>query len=503
MLLAILADVRQVELLRHLHVVLDRTALPRTADRILEVEVDLRAVERAIALIDDVVEAAVLEGLAQAVRREFPVLIRAHGIIRARRELGDVRQAERVVDFIEEVDRVLDLLLDLIRRDEEMRIVLREVADAEQAVELAGLLVAMDEAEFAEAQRQVAVAVLLGVVDEHAARAVHRLDGVVFTVDLREVHVLFVVIPVAGRLPELAVQDDRRLDLLVAIAAMDIAPVVDELVADDHAVRMEEREARAFLVQAEEVELLAELAVVALLGLLEHVEVGIEVCLLLEGRAVDALQHLVVLIAAPVSTSDAHELQGLDLARRDDVRASAEIRELALRVHRDLLAFRQVVDELDLVGLALLLEELQGLFAADFLALELEVLLDDLLHLFLDIRKIGFRQLTVDVEVIVEAILDGWADGQAHIGILVEALDGLCEDVGSRVAQCPAAILVVERQKLYLAVFIEDHREIFRLAVHLSSQHLLGQAVAYLFHEILDADAGFCLAHCTVFHGDL
>ena len=185
------------------------------------------------------------------------------------------------------------------------------------------------------------------------------------------------------------------------------------------------------------------------------------------------------------------------------MRASAEVRELALRVHRDLLAFRQIVDELDLVGLALLLKELQGLFAADFLALELEVLLDDLLHLFLDIRKIGFRQLTVDVEVIVEAILDGWADGQAHIGILVEALDGLCEDVGSRVAQCPAAILVVERQKLYLAVFIEDHREIFRLAVHLSSQHLLGQAVAYLFHEILDADASFCLAHHTVFHGDL
>ena len=466
-------------------------------------EVDLRAVERAIALIDDVVEAAVLESLAQAVRREFPVLIRAHGIIRARRELGDVRQTERVVDFIEEVDRVLDLLLDLIRRDEEMRIVLREVADAEQAVELARLLMAMDEAELAEAQRQIAVAVLRGVVDEHAARAVHRLDGVVFTVDLREVHVLFVVIPVAGRLPKLAVQDDRRLDLLVAIAAMDIAPVVDELVADDHAVRMEEREARAFLVQAEEVELLAELAVVALLGLLEHVKVGVEVCLLLEGRAVDALQHLVVLIAAPVSTSDAHELQGLDLARRDDVRASAEIRELALRVHRDLLAFRQVVDELDLVGLAFLLEELQGLFAADLLALELEILLDDLLHLFLDVRKISFRQLAVDVEVIVEAIVDGRSDGQAHIRVLVEALDGLCEDVGCRVAQGPAAILIVERQELDLAVFIEDGREVLRLAVHLSSQHLLGQAVAYLFHEILDADASFCLAHCTVFHGDL
>ena len=70
-------------------------------------------------------------------------------------------------------------------------------------------------------------------------------------------------------------------------------------------------------------------------------------------------------------------------------------------------------------------------------------------------------------------------------------------------AQCPAAILIVERQKLDLAVFIEDGREVLRLAVHLSSQHLLGQAVAYLFHEILDADAGLDLAYGTVFHGDL
>ena len=384
-----------------------------------------------------------------------------------------------------------------------MGIVLREVADAEQAVELAGLLMAMDKTKLAEAQRQVAIAVLAGVVDEHAARAVHRLDGVIFTVDLREVHVLFVVIPVTGRLPELTVQDHRRLNLLVAVAAVYLAPVVDELIADDHAVRMEEREARAFLMQAEEVELLAELAVIALLGLLEHMEVCVEISLLLEGRAVDALQHLVVLVAAPVSTGDAHELQGLDLARRDDVRAGAEIRELALRVHRDLLTCRQILDEFDLVIFALLLEEVQGLLTADFLALELEVLLDDLLHLFLDLGKIRLRELTVHVEIVVEAVVDGRADGQLDIGILVETLDGLCEDMRSRVAQCPAAVRILKRQELHLAVFIENGRKIFRLTVYFSSQDLLGEAVAYLFHEILDADAGLYLTYGTVFHGNL
>ena len=48
------ADVLQVEPLRHLVVELNRRALPLPADRVGDVEVDLRAVERAVALVDRV-----------------------------------------------------------------------------------------------------------------------------------------------------------------------------------------------------------------------------------------------------------------------------------------------------------------------------------------------------------------------------------------------------------------------------------------------------------------
>ena len=44
----------------------------------------------------------------------------------------------------------------------------------------------------------------------------------------------------------------------------------------------------------EQAELLAELAVVALLGLLQHVEVRVQLVLLGERSAVDALEHLVL-----------------------------------------------------------------------------------------------------------------------------------------------------------------------------------------------------------------
>jgi hypothetical protein len=52
----------------------------------------------------------------------------------------------------------------------------------------------------------------------------------------------------------------------------------------------------------EEAERLAEHAVVALLGLLEVVQVRLELVLLEEGRGVDALQHLPLHVAAPVGT---------------------------------------------------------------------------------------------------------------------------------------------------------------------------------------------------------
>ena len=51
------AGVGQVEALGEVEVHLDGPELPRAAERVLEVQVDLRAVERAVTLVDDVLEA--------------------------------------------------------------------------------------------------------------------------------------------------------------------------------------------------------------------------------------------------------------------------------------------------------------------------------------------------------------------------------------------------------------------------------------------------------------
>ena len=63
-----------------------------------------------------------------------------------------------------------------------------------------------------------------------------------------------------------------------------------------------------------------------------------------------------------------------------------------------------------------------------------KILLADLLHLFFDGGQVLVGQLGVaEVDVIVEAVLGGRAEGKVRLR--VEALDGLRHDMGSRVAQ--------------------------------------------------------------------
>ena len=112
-------------------------------------------------------------------------------------------------------------------------------------------------------------------------------------------------------------------------------------------------------------------------------QVGVQLVLLGEGDAVDALEGLPVGVAAPVGGVAGGQLDGvaLDPAGGVQVGTGAQVGELALLVEGDVRVLRQVVDELHLVGLLLLLHELDGLFPGQLEALQLQLLLADLPHL--------------------------------------------------------------------------------------------------------------------------
>ena len=345
-----------------------------------------------------------------------------------------VLKAKLLVHGIDEVDHAHDLVGQLVGTHKQVRVVLVKAAHAEQAVQGAAQLVAVDQANLAGANGQLAIGVRLGGVHQHAARAVHRLNAVLFVVDDGGVHVVLVVVPVTRGLPQLLVHDERRGDLHVAGLVVDLAPVVQQRVLKDHAVGQEEREAGGLVAHHKEVHLAADLAVVALLGLLQHVHVLVELFLGGKGDAVDAGEHLVVLVALPVSARDAGELKGLQRLGVADVGADAHVDVVALLVEGDAGVVVQVADVLDLVLFAALLHKGDGLGAGLLVHGELEVLLDDLLHLGLDRGEVVLADLDAlgQVDVVVKTVVGRGAVGKVSLGI--QALDGLRHDVRGRVA---------------------------------------------------------------------
>jgi hypothetical protein len=213
-----------------------------------------------------------------------------------------------------------------------------------------------------------------------------------------------------------------------------------------------EDDARRDLVDVEEVELAAELAMVALLGLLEHVQIALQLVLGRPRRAVDALQHLVLRVAAPVRAGNLHQLEVPELARARHVRTAAQVLERAFAVERDVLAGGNRADDLGLVGLAHRVEMRDRLVARQDPARHRLVLLREIGHLRLDRRQVLGRERALVGEVVIEAVLDDRPD--RHLGVGEQLLHRIREQVRGRVSDQlePIGILVGDDRELLVVL---------------------------------------------------
>ena len=272
---------------------------------------------------------------------------------------------------------------ELIWPAEQVGVVLSEAAHTQQPVEHARPLVTVDRAQLRPAQRQVAVAARLSLVHQDGKRAVHGLEQVLHAIDVhRGVHAVAVEVPVAADLPEVDLGDVRRVDNVVAALAMLPPPEVLYRFPDDGALGVPVDEARAaLLVSAEDIQLAAQLAVVTLLYLLQFLEVGVQLGLVLPDSPVDALEHGPLLIAPPVGAGDRHELEGVrrDLAGVIHVWPAAQVDEGVLGVGGNDLALGHVGNELALEGLVL--EQFQRRGTRDLVPDERKRATDDRPHL--------------------------------------------------------------------------------------------------------------------------
>ena len=335
-----------------------------------------------------------------------------------------------------------------------MGIVLGEAAHAGQAVELTTLLVAVNGTELGIADGQVTVAAGSGLVDLAVVGAVHGFEHVLLTLlgrgDGTEGVLTVLGIVATGHIEQL-VADVRRDDLLVAVALLDLGQHVLQTVTQSGTLGQPQGQALAHVGrEGKQFHLLANLAVVALLGLLKQHEVLLEHLLLGEGDTIDAGQLGAGLVTAPVSAGERHHLDGLDHASRGDVRATAQVGEVALGISSDVTVF-QVIDELALEGLSLVTEELQGVGLADVGTDNGLILLGEFCHLFLNLGEVCVGQgVATGVDVIVETVLYCRADTELYTG--VQLLQCLGQQVSRCVPEGVLALGVLPLEELDIAI---------------------------------------------------
>ena len=265
-------------------------------------------------------------------------------------------ESEQLIYFVDQFCYALNLLADLLRHHKDVRIVLCKAAHAHQTVQLTGLLMTVYQTQLTHTKRQVTVRTRLRLVNKDSTRTVHRLDRKISIIDDSRVHIFFVVIPVTGSLPQMTAQHDRSGDFDVACFSVNLSPVIQKSIFQNHTVRQEERESRPLISEHKQTKLLTKLSVVTLLCLFHTGDVSFQISLLRKGGTIDSGQHLILLTASPVSACQACQLKCLYRLGAHQMWACTQVYKLALLIETDLGILWKILDQFYLIRLIFFLE---------------------------------------------------------------------------------------------------------------------------------------------------
>lgn len=255
------------------------------------------------------------------------------------------------------------------RRAENVGVVLRKAAHAGHAAQLTALFPAVHGSEFRQPHGQVPVGMGVIRVNLDVVRAVHRLEHVALNgavsqpveqfragssflaqlfhgVPFRDGRVLaFLIIrEVAGRAVQVQLADVGGVHLGIAQLVQLLRDEILKGAADESPFGLPEDQALAHgLVNAEETQFTAQLAVVPAARFLQPFQVLVKLDAVREAGAVNALEHRAVLVPLVEGARHAHDFERLAVARTAHVRAGAQVRKISVAVQGNLLVFRDVI----------------------------------------------------------------------------------------------------------------------------------------------------------------
>jgi hypothetical protein len=218
-----------------------------------------------------------------------------------------------------------------------------------------------------------------------------------------------------GLMPEILIQDEGSLDLAISPTGMLLPPEIHQLVDDYHPLGMEEGEPWPLGVKAKEIQLPPQLLMGPTLGLFEPRKMSLEGFLIGKGGSVNPGEHDVIFIPPPVGPRKGEKLHRPQKTRVRHMGSPAEIDKVSLAVAGNGFIL-QSLNKLYLICLPLLGKKIQSLLPGEQLPGERNLFLGKAAHLFFDLGEILFGYLSRYFEVIVEAVLDGRANGVLATG---------------------------------------------------------------------------------------
>ena len=246
MLLAVVSDVLEAKPPWEVEVELHCGALPHPANGVLDVNVDLRAVESSAALIDAIVQSSLFQRRAKGVNRQVPFLVQADSLVWLRGEhdlkFREIKHPEQVKGHVQ---HAIDLIDDLVRAAEYVGIVLGHPPDTEHSVECSSALISIDRTKLSDPHGQITVASQTVPIVHDMEWAIHGFQIIILSVHVhRSEHIIFEVFKVATGLPQRRASDVGRVDQIVTPAVVFASPKVFEQPSDPGAFGMPYNEAR-------------------------------------------------------------------------------------------------------------------------------------------------------------------------------------------------------------------------------------------------------------------
>ena len=475
--LAVLADIRRVQPFGQHEIHLQGAALPVAADGVAQHEFELGAVKRAFARVQRIVQPRRLDRFGQCCFGTVPYgVLAGAGFGPVGKLDDDFFEAAILVNAEQQFTECFGLRRDLVLGAEDMCIVLRKRPHPHQPVQCARWLIPMARPEFGHAQRQLAIAghALAEYLD--VAGAVHRLqreDAVVFR--LGREHVVAEFFPVTGCFPQAAINQLWCFYLDIVRLIQPRADIGLKRAVQRPSIGMPEYAADGFFLEMEQAHLAAEAAVVTLFRFLQHHQMRFELFFVAPGCAVDALQHLVIGIAAPIGAGQFQQLEAFThMAGRRQMRPTTQVHPVALAIHRDRLSCRQIVNKLGFVFLTDIGEMPDSVVTVPFLAAKDIVALDDFHHLGFDLFQIVRRKRLFAGEIVIEPVFN--RRPYRHLGAGIQCLYGFGHDMGGIVPDQIKCIFGFACDDFDRAVRVDAAGQIQHFAVNFNRERGFCQA---------------------------